>query len=52
MKSGSNVVVLVRIGGNVFAVKRTANGVRVLRVGTYTQRPPDQAGALNLLRKD
>lgn len=50
MPSTQNVVVLVRIAGSVFAVERIAGKLRVVKVGTYRVSPPDQAGALEVLR--
>lgn len=46
-----NVVVLVRIAGNVFALARRPTGLRIRHLARNPARPPDQSGALALLRK-
>lgn len=46
----SNVVVLVRIAGNVMAVIRNGEAVRVRKIGVYVTKPPSQAAVLELLR--
>lgn len=48
--SSRNVVVLVRVAGNVFAVERVAGLLRVVKVGSYQVAPPDQREALKLIR--
>ena len=46
----SNLVVLVRIAGNVMAVVRNGEAVRVRKIGVYVTKPPSQAAVLELLR--
>lgn len=46
----SNLVVLVRIAGNVMAVVRNGEAVRVRKIGVYVTKPPSQATVLELLR--
>lgn len=45
-----NLVVLVRIAGNVMAVVREGEGIRVRKIGGYVTKPPSQAAVLELLR--
>ena len=50
MHSTQNVVVLIRIAGNVLLCIRDGEAVRVRKVGVFTVKPPDQRQALRLLR--
>lgn len=45
------LVVLVRICGAVFAVRRVGDRLVFKRLRSHTGRLPDQTGALALLRK-
>lgn len=51
MSSTQNLVVLIRICGNTLACVRNGEVLRVRKVGVSTGKPPDQSGALKLLRK-
>lgn len=54
LKSGENVVVLLRLCGNVFAVSRRGTGLRIRVVATFAKhaKPPDQSAAIKLLQRD
>lgn len=50
MPSTQNLVVLVRLCGNVLSVVRNGEAVRVRKIGVYVTKPPSQAAVLELLR--
>ena len=50
MKNSAVVVYVIRICGQVYAVHRVGQRVRLRRIGTYTHTPPDQRPVIDQLR--
>lgn len=50
MESTQNVVVVIRIAGNVLACVRDGEVLRIRAVAKSTSKPADQSAALALLR--
>lgn len=46
----SNVVIVVRLCGNIHAIVRNGEAIRIRSIGTYTTKPPNQHGVLELLK--